>query len=167
MSQQIVPFQPSMQVVQLIPYNGSNIIVSGEQSQQPAASAQQWVRMGHHIYAENGAPIKVINWNENAPKVLAYVAGPELLGIPHFRKVFNIADWKYVYQPQIRQMDYWAGQMQANIYGWRGNYHQRETHGQIYIEKCPPQTLTVAEQACLNYIQQGEYLLHIWKSISY
>jgi hypothetical protein len=155
MSQSLVPFQPPAF------HPANDIIVSGEHNLQPASSAREWLRLGRHIYDNRGAPLKIIDWYSNAPVVLEYVMdAAELIAIPPYNHHFNIGDWKNVYQRQIRQVDYWANQFDdVTTYAWRGNHHQRETHGRIAIEYANPQTMTAAEKACLKYIQQGEHLV--------
>jgi hypothetical protein len=143
-------------------YLGGQIIVSGEPVLRPALSAREWLCMGRYIYDVQGAPLKILDWNTDSPVILAYVRDDELGSIPRFNQRFNISNWKNVYQPQIREIDYWANRFpNARPHAWRGNNHQHETHGRIAIENAPPQTLTVAERACLNYIQQGEYSLGV------
>jgi hypothetical protein len=152
MSQPVTPYQPCT----ISP--ATEIIVSGERCLHPALSARKWLRTGHYIYDTRGVPLTVVDWYENVPVVLAYVRDADLASIPRFDHHFNIGDWKHVYRPQIRQVDYWANQFPGTtLHLWHGHRHQRETHGRIAIENRPPQTLTVAEQAALQYIQHGKY----------
>jgi hypothetical protein len=137
-----------------LPANVQQIYVSGE-GVQPAHTAREWLRTGHYIWDAAGNPMTVHDWDENQPAVLVYLDPVAASAHPPINIGFEIGLWRRVYQPQIRQVDYWAGQNDIVPSRWHGSHDQIETRGRLHIEGLPDNQLTVAQLAARDYIRSG------------